>query len=175
MEEWIVCIWNPEKYEVNYNGEVRNRITGRILKPGHTKDGYLQVVLYDKGVKKTFRLHRLIWESYYGPIPNGYEINHLDENKTNCHLSNLSLVTRKENINWGTKIQRTANSLCGKHINREDQSKPIKQYSLDGKYIATYPSTMEAERQNPGLFHTAISACCKGKVKTHGGYIWLYE
>ena len=174
MEIWTNSAWNPARYEVSDCGNVRNKKTGRILHPGHTKDGYLQVVLYKDGKKKTYRLHRLVWESFNGSIPEGYEVNHINEDKTDNRLCNLNLMTRTQNVNWGTKIERTSQNLRGIHINRKDQSVPVAQYSLEGEFIASYPSTMEAERQNPSLFHTAISACCKGKVKTHGGFIWRY-
>lgn len=174
MEEWIKSLWNGDKYDISTYGSVRNKKTGRILKPGHTKDGYLQVVLYCRGKKRTFRLHRLVWESFNGPIPEGMQVNHINEDKTDCSLANLSLATPKENVNWGTKIKRTAISLQGKLVNREDQSTPVQQFKIDGTFIAAYKSTMEAERQNPGLFHSRISSCCKGKAKTHRGFIWKY-
>lgn len=174
MEKWVKTFWNGDRYDTSSYGRVRNKKTGRILKPGHTKDGYLQVVLYCRGKKRTFKVHRLVWESFNGPIPEGMQINHLNEDKTDCSLTNLSLVSAKENNNWGTRTKRAAVSLQGKLINREDQSIPVQQLNLDGTIIATYKSIMEAERQNPGLFHSRISSCCKGKAKTHGGFIWKY-
>lgn len=39
--------------------------------------------------------------------------------------------------------------------------------------IAIYESTREAERMT-GVRHGNISACCKGNVKTAGGYLWIY-
>ena len=44
---------------------------------------------------------------------------------------------------------------------------------LEDKLVETYPSTMEAERQT-GINHRSISACCNGKLKTAGGYVWRY-
>lgn len=39
--------------------------------------------------------------------------------------------------------------------------------------VATYISTMEAERQT-GINHVGINNCCKGKITTSGGYKWEY-
>ena len=43
-----------------------------------------------------------------------------------------------------------------------------------GELLATFPSTREAERVT-GINHSNISACCLGKYKSAGGYIWRYE
>lgn len=36
-------------------------------------------------------------------------------------------------------------------------------------------SAQEAKRTLPGIQSGHIAACCKGKRKTHGGYIWRYS
>lgn len=43
-------------------------------------------------------MHRLVWEAFNGAIPEGYEIDHVDENKGNNSLGNLRLMTRLENM-----------------------------------------------------------------------------
>lgn len=42
------------------------------------------------------RMHRYVWECINGPIPEGYEIHHIDHNKANNDISNLMLLTREE-------------------------------------------------------------------------------
>lgn len=50
------------------------------------------------GIKyRLYMLHRLIWAWHYGAIPVGYEIDHLDHDKTNNRIENLRLATRMEN------------------------------------------------------------------------------
>lgn len=44
------------------------------------------------------RLHRYVWEKYYGEIPKGFEIHHIDRDKNNNDISNLQLVTKKEHL-----------------------------------------------------------------------------
>ena len=41
-------------------------------------------------------LHRDIWEFHNGPIPAGYQIHHIDGNKTNNALENLEILSAKE-------------------------------------------------------------------------------
>lgn len=51
--------------------------------------------------------------------------------------------------------------------------KQTEQYSLDGKLIAVYPSTAEAERRT-SVPQKAIQDCAKGRIKTSHGFIWRY-
>lgn len=39
------------------------------------------------------RLHRYVWECEVGPIPKGYHVHHIDGDKANNDLSNLSIMT----------------------------------------------------------------------------------
>lgn len=41
-------------------------------------------------------LHRAVWEYHYGDIPEGYEVHHKDEDKTNNSPSNLQILTSAE-------------------------------------------------------------------------------
>lgn len=41
-------------------------------------------------------MHRYVWEFYNGKIPKGYEIHHIDFDRSNNDISNLKLVSRSE-------------------------------------------------------------------------------
>ena len=45
----------------------------------------------------TYCVHRLIAEAFIGPIPDGYEIDHINRNRADNRISNLRIVTRSEN------------------------------------------------------------------------------
>ena len=55
------------------------------------KDGYYQI---SSGINQGKLLHRLIYEEHYGPIPEGFHIHHLDNDKTNCSPENLLLLSK---------------------------------------------------------------------------------
>ena len=77
--------------------------------------------------------------------------------------------------------RKISESHIGKHFSEEHKKKisqsmgvnGILQFSKDGEFIAEYPSTKEAERQT-GCNQGNICKCCKGRLKTCGGYIWKY-
>ncbi len=53
---------------------------------------------------KPVALHRVICDAFYGPIPPSLQVNHIDGNKLNNHLSNLEIVTQTENIRHAAKL-----------------------------------------------------------------------
>lgn len=72
---------------------------GKILVPKKGRDGYLRVVVRRVCEKRKFvRLHRAVYEAFIGPIPDGFEINHVNGIKTDNRLSNLELATRHGNM-----------------------------------------------------------------------------
>ena len=164
--EWKTVIQN-DYYEVNEYCQVRNKKRpNKILSTQVNNSGYLKVVLYRNGKQETYYVHRLGATAF---LPNDdpeykTQINHIDENKLNNHISNLEWVTPKENINYGTANARRATAL----------DKPVEQYDLQGNLIAIYPSGIEAALQT-GIDNTGICYVCKGKRKTAGGYKWRYK
>ena len=63
--------------------------------------------------------HRYVWEKYHGEIPKGYFVHHLDGNKQNNILSNLTIVSRKAH----GKIHQLPNRIRIKYPNGVKVSK----------------------------------------------------
>lgn len=70
----------------------------RMLSPYDNGLGYKQIKLRLNGKRYNRYVHRLVWEAFNGPIPENFEINHIDHDKSNNKLSNLELVTHSENM-----------------------------------------------------------------------------
>ena len=78
--------------------------------------------------------------------------------------------------------RKISESKTGKHLSEEHKKlisqsmgvNGILQFSKDGELIAEYPSTREAERHT-GCNQGSICKCCKGRLKTCGGFIWKYK
>lgn len=64
-----------------------------------------------------------------------------------------------------------------RYANTNRNAKPVVQLTLDGEYVATYPSGRQAEIQSKVAKASAINACCnhKPKYETAGGYKWMFK
>ena len=60
-------------------------------------------------------------------------------------------------------------------LTNNPNSTPIDQFTLEGEFVEHYPSMGEAVRKTPSFNQALICACCKGKRKSHGGYVWKYS
>lgn len=60
------------------------------------RDGHTYVTLYKDGIGRDFRVCNLVWRSFKGEIPDGWEVSHIDGNKGNNRLDNLELVKKWE-------------------------------------------------------------------------------
>lgn len=82
-----------------YDPEQGGFFTGRGNKAGKKcQNGYMTLMLQRNHVRHTFCEHRCVWTWFNGEIPDGYEINHIDANRSNNRIENLELVTHSENI-----------------------------------------------------------------------------
>ena len=71
--------------------------------------------------------------------------------------------------------QYLRNLRKGTHISEEHKrkvSKIVIQLDKDNNFIKEWQSILKAQ-QELNLSH--ISACCRGKIKTSGGYVWKYK
>lgn len=160
-EEWRDVVGYEGLYQVSDQGRVKSFKWNkeRFLKPSMDKDGYLLVTLCTGGKPKTLKVHRLVCEAFHENPDNKPQVNHINEDKTDNRACNLEWCTCKQNVNHGSRNERV--------------SKPVGQYSLDGKLIKLWPSTQEAERQ-AGFNHGNISQVANGKYKQAYGCIWKY-
>lgn len=163
-------VWKDVKgyeglYQVSSEGRVvsnkRPGTSGGMKKLTENQDGYLRVKLCKDSDNRRYMVHRLVYEAFVGPIPDGLEINHIDENKKNNSIQNLEAVSHLENINHGTGAKRCA----------EAHHKPVRQYTMDGEFVAEYPSR-NAATEATGIRGSGISLCAHGKNSHAGGYIW---
>ena len=156
-----------ERFRKGANGSLVT-VKEKILKPLIDK-GYYQVCLFKQSTRKAYLVHRLVWSAFNGSIPEGLQVNHINEVKSDNRLSNLNLMTAKENSNWGTGIERRVKNL----INGK-KSKSVLQFDLNDNFIKEYPSIRQVYRETGFAFQN-ISACCKGKLKQAYNFKWKYK
>lgn len=142
-------------------GQIFNLKTLKFIGSKH-KNGYWFVnIKNDNNVYKHWSIHRLVWTVVNGEIPEGMEINHIDENTSNNSITNLSLVTHKENMRWGTVIERIA----------RPQSHSIIAFK-NNKPIYYFRSIRQAQQK--GFGQKEIVKTIKGDHKQHKGFQFKY-
>jgi len=87
---WIICS----------KGQVISKKTGKPRIQYKNKNGYPMVNYRCNQTQTTYNyyVHRLVAEMFIGEIPSEMCVNHKDGNKTNNDVSNLEIVTYKENM-----------------------------------------------------------------------------
>ena len=97
MEEIWRDIDEYENYQISSWGRVYSKERHKYLIPETTEKGYLRVDLNKGGVRKHYKVHRLVAGEFI-PNPLGKpQVNHIDGNKKNNSVSNLEWVTNREN------------------------------------------------------------------------------
>lgn len=176
MEEWKDIEGYEGMYMISSLGRVMSYFklhavpeSDGILKHSKNRHGYLQIYLTKNSKSKYFAVHRLVAKAF---IPNPHNlpfVNHLNEIKDDNRVCNLEWCDAKYNTNYGTSIQSRASLQKNRH-----GSKPVEQYSLNGEYLTTFPSIMEATRVT-GIPPRAICATCRGYQHSAFGYKWKYK
>ena len=173
-EVWVPVPGYEQFYEVSNFGRIKSLPReirckngtcyikpGRIRKPVLNKgNGYNMLFLTDGIVKKCMYVHRIVAVAFCENPENFDFVNHKNENKTDNRSENLEWCTKEYNNNYNGKSQR-----CNKKVS---------QLSLDGFFVASYMSGREACKAT-GIQYKNISAVCRGKRKSAGGYIWRFE
>lgn len=105
-------------YKVSNLGRVYSEVAQRILKtPANILNGYCQVPLGSRsnGLRKSFRVHRLVALAFIPNPQNKKEVNHKDKDKMNNTVENLEWMSGWENTQhkigikpWNTKQGRIA-------------------------------------------------------------------
>lgn len=136
------------EYTIREDGQVFSIKSNQFIKQRLNR-GYLIVTLSKNSKQKHFYVHRLVASHFIGAIPDGMEVNHIDHDKTNNHVSNLEICTPSENMkafakhkssrNKQKRLQKCVESNLRKSIQEDtanDFCKRLNEYKelLDGYY-----------------------------------------
>jgi hypothetical protein len=102
-------------YEISSFGRVKRIQKGKgtnnskYLKPNLGNNGYLSILLRNKGNDKKFTIHRLI-AVHFLPNPHNLPVvDHIDRNRTNNNLTNLRWASLTENA---ANKERSNGCIC---------------------------------------------------------------
>ena len=87
-------------YAANKDGDIYSLKRKKILKKNKDSNGYLFFFIYDKKLEKQkfYYQHRFVYEVFKGPIPHGFEVDHIFPVKSDNRIKNLQLLTHKQNV-----------------------------------------------------------------------------
>lgn len=146
-------------YAITSCGKVWSYRRKIFLKPGTDRGGYSFVILSLNKVRKAYRVHRLVAEAYLDNPNLLPQVNHKDENKLHNYVNNLEWCDMNYNNNYGTHNDKVRTAL----------SVSVYCVELDKVFEGARLAGRELNINN-----AHIIACCKGKLKTAGGYHWEY-
>ena len=107
------------------------------------KDGYLEVCLSfienNRHIRKYYRVHRLVYETLMGDIPQELTIDHIDANPQNNSIENLQILTRENNTRKALKNKKSPKRFMYKlyknniYVGTFDRKELGKNIGLKGK------------------------------------------
>lgn len=158
-ERWIEF----GNYLISSYGRIRHKKKNNLLFPSVTC-GYYKVRLSNEGLVQDYMVHKLVYSLFNNDWDlDNFVIDHIDGNKLNNCITNLRKITNAEN------------SLAALYETGTNASaKTVLQYDLQGNFLAEFASTHLAGK-SLGLDPSTISKVCRGKNKSHGGFIFKYK
>lgn len=143
MEQWKF-IENSKEYMVSNYGNIKSfkkdKINGQIMKQRFEKDGYKRIMISYPTKRNTYLVHRLVCKAFIENSDNKCCVNHIDNNPSNNHISNLEWCTYSENLIHAEKQGRlksthlkAGNSTA--KIMKENKIKDINNFILSKKYF----------------------------------------
>lgn len=149
-------VWQHQNYMISEDCEVVN-LQNKNIMCHHERHGYFRVNLNDR----LYSAHKILWESVnQQAVPEGMQIDHIDGNKQNNCISNLRLVDNSANMK---------NAYANGHKGRV----AVNQYTLQGEFVASYPSIKEAA-QAVGVLEAGLKDATN-RHGTSGNFYWLRE
>jgi hypothetical protein len=151
QEKWLPCPGFENSYEVSNYGKVRsidrihpNRrgiISGKLLLQGKNKKGYPEVKLCENNKQEARNPHRLLALAFIPNTNDLPQVNHIDGNKLNNHISNLEWISNSDNMRHAYRLglkcsKGENNSNCKITDNQVTQIKLIYNTGKSSKYIS---------------------------------------
>jgi hypothetical protein len=157
-------------YEVSEYGDIKRISKSKILKPQIVK-GYHKLSLCQKSITKQHSVHRLVALAFIPNPLNKEQVNHIDGNKLNNHVSNLEWATPKENTNhaWDNGLIKT------RIKQKQSASKTMIEYNqkqtIDLTTGVVFDSLKQACQSTNFNYQTAICQMYRKTIRARFQYV----
>jgi hypothetical protein len=121
-------IWRDAPAKITGFGTVKPKIFK--LSTTANQQGYVMVQPYIDKKKYVRYVHRLVAEAFLGCCPEGYQVDHIDNDNTNNHYTNLQYLTPKDNI-----LKKPIKSFSYGNGRKQHKEYQGKWYSFKSKII----------------------------------------
>jgi hypothetical protein len=169
-------------YMVSRYGQVYSKRSNKILKPLKSIDGYVCFALTRNKKRYNVNLQRIVAEAFIPNPDNKTCVHHINGDITDNVWTNLVWGYRSDSEKFLDARSKSGNKRKGRKLSneqlekirksiQENQGIKVIQYTMNGEFVAKYNSYGEAMRLT-GVDDNGIGACCSGKQKHAGGYIW---
>lgn len=180
------CRYRSLERTITYRNGTKRKRKSVVLKHDKSNKGefgsWERVTLSKNNEHTRVFVYRTAMEAFGIPNPENLPcVNHKDENPSNNFIfvnpdgtvdpekSNIEWCTHEYNNAYGTARERQSET----QKNTRKDRKPVSQYTLEGKYLTTWKSLHQIEREL-GFFRNNIKAVCEGKRTQSHGFIWKY-
>ena len=148
-------LWYKESDGTPWSTKNNRHGTEGKLKPLTSKSGGYYYVRINGKLK---RWHRIVYEFFNGPIPSGLQVDHMNNITTDNRISNLQLLSNKDNSRSRLKQKNNTSGFAG-----------VIWFKPNKKWRATIQ--VDGKNKYLGLFESpeaASQAYLKAKIKYHG-------
>lgn len=113
------------------------------------------------------KVHRLVAQAFIPNPERKKQVNHIDGNKKNNHVSNLEWATPRENV------QHAIRTGLNKSIGKPKHCTKVAKFSSDGEFLEMFDTIKDAAA-SIGVTPSAISNAINQRngAKKSGGFIW---